>query len=48
MGNVSTGAYYWSSTESSSSYAYELGYYSGNLYVSGTGKYCGQQVRCVK
>jgi uncharacterized protein (TIGR02145 family) len=45
-----SGAYYWSSTVGSSNTnrAYYLNYYSGTLFVSGTFKYYGFQVRCVK
>jgi hypothetical protein len=50
VGSVSTGAYYWSSTEyrSGSSYAYNLGYGSSNLLVLYDTKSNGFQVRCVK
>jgi hypothetical protein len=40
-------AYYWSSTEDDSNFAYSLDYYSGSLYVYYNNKYYGFQVRCV-
>jgi hypothetical protein len=46
--DVSSYAYYWSSTEFNTYYAYYLYYYSGNLSVTHDGKYDGCQVRCVK
>jgi hypothetical protein len=47
MENVSSRAYYWSSTDSGNT-AYYLLYYSDNLYVNYTSKVLGHQVRCVK
>ena len=49
MSYVSLLAYYWSSTENGSNYAYLLFYYSGYLGVGNdVDKYTGFQVRCVK
>jgi hypothetical protein len=51
MSSVTSGAFYWSSTQRSSyptDNAYYLSYYSGNLVVSYTEKRVGHQVRCVK
>jgi hypothetical protein len=44
-----TYAYYWSSTQNGTNYAYVLNYSSGSLYVgSNASKLVGFQVRCVK
>jgi hypothetical protein len=48
MLNVSTLAYYWSSMQNASGYAYELAYTSGYPGVNYAYKRYGQQVRCVK
>jgi uncharacterized protein (TIGR02145 family) len=50
MNDVSTYAYYWSSTVNSSNTnnAYNLNYNSGNLNVTNLNKNYGLQVRCVK
>jgi uncharacterized protein (TIGR02145 family) len=47
MSGVSPYAYYWSSTETNSSYAYYLLYSSGHLGVYNVDKHLGLQVRCV-
>jgi hypothetical protein len=48
MSNTSF-AYYWSSTQNGTNYAYYLFYFSGDLFVSSNAyKYFGFQVRCVK
>ena len=48
LGNVGTNGYYWSSTEDSSNYAYNLGFSSGNApEVSRYNKRFGYSVRCV-
>ena len=42
------GGYYWSSVGRSSSSAYGLDFYSGNIYPSnGYGRYFGHSIRCV-
>jgi uncharacterized protein YbdZ (MbtH family) len=48
MNDVSTSAYYWSSTQIDSNRAYYLNYASGNLGVTSNIKNFGFQVRCVK
>jgi uncharacterized protein (TIGR02145 family) len=48
MGTVDSGAYYWSSTENSTTNAYNLYYGSSNLNMLFNTKYNGFQVRCVK
>jgi hypothetical protein len=46
--NVGESAYYWSSTEDGTTFAYDLYCDSGYLYVSNTGKDNGFRVRCVR
>jgi hypothetical protein len=48
VSEVSTYAYYWPSTQYSSTGAYSLRYYSSGLNVSNTSKFFGLQVRCVR
>ena len=45
--NVGSNGYYWSSTQSSSTYGYNLYFYSSGLYASNFVKYGGVSVRCV-
>jgi uncharacterized protein (TIGR02145 family) len=47
--NGGSGGYYWSSTESSSDYAYSLAFTSGNTYPQHNyGKSLGFALRCVR
>lgn len=47
LSNAGSNGYYWSSTPSGSSYAYNLYFYSGYVSTNGYARYYSQSVRCV-
>lgn len=48
LGGVGSGGSYWSSTLSGSEYAWSLNFYSGSVFMSGSGRCYGRSVRLVK
>jgi len=48
LNNRGSNGYYWSSTQNSTTYGYNLNFNSSNSYVNNNNKAYGNSVRCLK